>query len=140
MSKARACPVILTDGFGTVQGKAFNSWRTVGSVTSSVQLFGAMDVDEIFVLDVRARSNGETVSEKLVSEISNNLRLPLTVGGGINSVTQISRLLDLGADCIVLGTGASQNSEFISSSERYFVFEVIVCAVDYDEPQEPAVF
>ena len=140
MSKVRVCPVILTDGFGTVKGKSFNSWRTVGSVTSSVQLFEARDVDEIFLLDVRARSRGETVSEKLVAEIANNLRLPLTVGGGIDSLSQISRLLDLGADRVVLGTGAFLNSELISSSAKFFGSQAIVCAIDYDESVEAAVF
>jgi cyclase len=140
MSKFRVSPVILTDGVSMVKGKAFDSWRTVGSVTAAIRLFEARDVDEIFLLDVKARSKGELISEKLVSEIAKDLRIPLCVGGGINTVGQISRLLDLGADRVVIGSAAYLPAKLVQEASDLFGSQAVVCSLDYRESQEYGVF
>lgn len=133
MPKIRIIPSILTDGYSQVKGQSFDSWRTVGSVISAAKVFSIRDVDELVLLDVSARFRGKTIDFELVSSLAEFLRVPFSVGGGIDNVKQIELLLSSGADKVVLGTSALSNSNIIEEAANFFGSQAVVCAIDYRE-------
>lgn len=128
--KPRIIPTVLTDGTSQVKGTEFNNWRTVGHVLSAVRVHSARDVDELVLLDVKATLQGRTIDRELVAEASKELRIPLTVGGGVSSVAGFAELLAAGADKIVIGTATGEAPELISELASEFGSQAIVCSID----------
>ena len=128
--KIRVIPSILTNGVSQVKGEKFNNWRTVGTVMQAVRVHSARDVDEIVLLDVTATQEDRLISPGLVDNVSRDLRVPLTVGGGIRSVDDVAELLGAGADKVVVGTGAMEKEGLIQELASRFGSQAIVVAID----------
>lgn len=132
--KFRVIPTVLTNGFSQVKGSKFNNWRTVGSIMQAVRVHSSRNVDELVLLDVSAGSQGRTVDPSLVRKVSETLRIPFTVGGGISSVEDVQTLLGAGADKVVIGTAAVKNKKLVSDLSAVFGSQAIVCSVDSVSP------
>jgi imidazole glycerol-phosphate synthase subunit HisF len=130
MLKTRIIPTLLWKNVGLVKGKAFNSWRRVGSILPAIKVYNTREVDELIVLDITATADSRDPDYEWVSDFSYECFVPLTVGGGINSVDQIKRLLRSGADKVAINTGAFLNPMFIEESAKQFGSQCIVISID----------
>lgn len=128
--KFRIIPTILTDGTTVVKGTQFKNWRTVGSAEATARLFAARDVDEIVLLDVEARKKNKSIDLELIKKFSNVLRVPFSVGGGVNTFEVASSCLRNGAEKVILGTSAYEKPELITKLARIFGSQAIVVSVD----------
>lgn len=140
MAKFRVAASLLTDGQSLVKGKNFESWRTVGSVVSASRLFEAREIDEIVLLDVKAREQRRSINPELVSSVNENISLPISVGGGIDTIDKISELIGAGADKVVLGTAAVANPKLVSDGAAKFGSQAIAVSIDYRESSRMALF
>src|SRR5881392_3793470 len=104
--KIRIMPTLLFKDVGLVKGVGFDSWRRVGSAMQAVKVYNMREVDELVLLDITATRDGRSPDFALVDELADDCFMPLTVGGGIRSVDDVRRLLQVGADKIALGTAA----------------------------------
>jgi cyclase len=129
--KIRIIPTILTDGVTVVKGENFNNWRTVGNAFAVAKLFGDRQVDELLLLDVKARERNQIVSEDLMHKFSENLNIPFSVGGGINTIGDAKKCFRAGAEKIVLGTSAIVNPSLITEVADIFGNQAIVIAIDF---------
>jgi cyclase len=129
--KIRIIPTILTDGITVVKGENFNNWRTVGNAFAVAKLFGDRQVDELLLLDVKARERNQIVSEDLMHKFSENLNIPFSVGGGINTIGDAKKCFRAGAEKIVLGTSAIVNPSLITEVADIFGNQAIVIAIDF---------
>lgn len=102
----RVIPTILCRGRTMVKGKRFDSWRSVGVAAQAVRIHQMRGVDEVCLLDIGATPEGRGPDLGLVEELSEVLFAPLAVGGGVQSIADVSALLRAGADKIVIGTWA----------------------------------
>jgi cyclase len=85
--KKRIIPVVLIDAGGKVMiSKQFNPWRTVGMLMQSLRMPDQRGADELMILDVLATKENRTVSPRVLKIISNNVRIPVIVGGGIKTL------------------------------------------------------
>lgn len=134
MAKVRIIPTILTDGMTVVKGKGFDNRRTVGDAQAIARLYAKRQVDELMLLDVRARSSGTQISVEMVKIFSNLLNIPFSVGGGISSVEQATEYFRNGAEKVVLGTPAIKNPELISEIALKFGSQAVVVAIDVERP------
>ena len=114
-----------------VKGIKFKSWITVGSIMQAVRVYNLRQVDELILLDVYATNNKKKVDLEMVNEIANECFMPLTFGGGINSIKDISNLLKAGADKVSINTSATKNLRFINEACKTFGGQSIVASVDY---------
>lgn len=130
MHKVRIIPTLLTDGHTLVKGEGFNSWRSVGSVAAAARLFAMRDVDELMLLDVAATRQGRLISEAVIEDFASVLRVPFSVGGGVNSIEGVRSYLRAGAEKVVLGTAALKNPSLIEESASQFGSQAIIAAVD----------
>jgi cyclase len=136
--KHRIIPTLLTSNNSLVKGTCFNNWRTVGSISAAANLYASRDVDELIVLDVNARNREAVIDTAIVDMFSSVLRVPLSVGGGVNSVQDATRLLNAGAEKIILGTSAFENPNLISEIANKFGTQAVCVTIDIpsEDPNE----
>lgn len=130
MLKLRVIPTLLYRDFGLVKGSRFDSWRQVGSPIQAIKVYNMRGVDELVFLDVAATPGNRPPDFGLVDDLADDCFMPLAVGGGIRSVEDVRRLLQVGADKVVIGTAAVVNPEVISEAASHFGSQCVIVAID----------
>src|SRR5215203_5427422 len=123
-------PTLLFKDVGLVKGVQFDSWRRVGSVMQSVKVYNMREVDELVFLDIRATQEGRRPDFETVDEIADECFMPLTVGGGIATVHDVRRLLQVGADKVAVNTAAVTAPDVVDEVARTFGSQCVVVSVD----------
>ncbi|MDZ8056373.1 MAG: glycosyl amidation-associated protein WbuZ [Aulosira sp. ZfuVER01] len=130
MLKVRVMPTLLFKNFGLVKGVQFNSWRRVGSAMQAVKVYNMREVDELIFLDISASSEGRSPDFETVDELADECYMPLTVGGGVQTVADVKRLLQVGADKVAINTAAVFTPELVKSAAQLFGSQCIVVSID----------
>lgn len=130
MLKVRVIPTLLWKGFGLVKGVSFNSWRRVGTVLPALKLYNTRDVDELVLVDITASQDQRDPDHESVADFSEECFVPLTVGGGINTLQQILELLHAGADKISVNSAAFTHPELIEAAAYRFGSQCVVASID----------
>jgi imidazole glycerol-phosphate synthase subunit HisF len=131
MLKTRIIPTLLIKNMGLVKDAAFKSERRVGSILPQIKIYNLREVDELIVLDIAATKSKNEIDFNEISELSKYNFIPLTVGGGITKLTQIEKLLSIGADKVCVNTIAYKDCKFIKEAVYNFGSQCIVGSVDY---------
>ena len=131
MLKVRIMPVMLWDKFGLVKGQQFKADRRVGSVIPMIRVYNARDVDELVLLDIDATKSNSVPRFSEVALFSKECSVPLTVGGGITSLSHIEELLKSGADKIIINSAAYRDIELVRKAANHFGSQCIVSGIDF---------
>jgi cyclase len=132
--KHRIIPTLLTDGNTIIKGTAFDNWRTVGSLSASANLFASRDVDELILFDVKSRTRKSEIKGSIIETFAAVLRVPFSFGGGIDNLDDASKILESGAERVILGTSAYQNPGLIYKIANKFGTQAVSVTVDiFDE-------
>lgn len=130
MLEARIFPTLLIQGKGLVKTTRFQKPRYVGDPLNAVRIFNTKEVDELLVLDIDATRQGRGPDVELVTRISDECFMPLTIGGGIRSVEQARQLLQAGAEKVAINTAGWDNLSLITSAAHEFGSQCIVASID----------
>jgi cyclase len=130
MLKVRVIPTLLWKTPGLVKGIAFDSWRRVGTVLPAIKVYNTRDVDEIILLDITATAEDSEPDYDSISDLSSECFVPLTIGGGVNHIDVIYKLLRAGADKITINSAAYRHPELIRDGARKFGSQCIVVSID----------
>lgn len=142
MLKKRLIACLLIKDGQIVQSIGFNKFLVVGNAIMAVEHFNAWSIDEILILDINREKNYDfwrpdvnydsTVSEfhQLVKYVSKRSFVPITAGGGIRSVDDMRRYIQVGADKVTINTLAIEKPELISEGARVFGSQCIVVSID----------
>ncbi|MEB3828472.1 glycosyl amidation-associated protein WbuZ [Phormidium sp. CCY1219] len=130
MLKIRVMPTLLFKNFGLVKSVQFDSWRRIGSVMQAVKVYNLREVDELVFLDITATPDGHPPDFETVDEIADECFMPLTVGGGVRSVADVRRLLQVGADKVAINTAVVENPELIQAAAQQFGSQCVVISID----------
>jgi cyclase len=152
MLKPRLIPVLLVKNGILVKSKQFTFHQSTGDPLGQVERFTAWKADELIYLDISREGThghddtmsvvGSTTSKKkilsknatqfsdVVHEISSKCTIPLTVGGGIRTLDDISILLKSGADKVSINTKAIRDPDFVKQAAQKFGNQCIVVSVD----------
>jgi cyclase len=130
MLKVRVMPTLLFKDYGLVKGIRFDSWRRVGSVMQAVKVYNLREVDELVFLDISATLEGRPPDFETVDEIADECFMPLTVGGGVRTIEEVRRLLEVGADKVAINTAGVRNPDFIRLAAKEFGSQCIVFSID----------
>ena len=114
----------------TVKGINFVGLRQVGDPVELGAKYAAEGADELVYLDISASEEGRRTFTELVTRIAARIDIPFTVGGGISSVDDASRLLDAGADKITLNSAAVANPALIDAIAARYGSQFVVAAID----------
>lgn len=129
--KVRVIPTLLWKDVGLVKGVAFDSWRRVGPLVPAVRVYTARDVDELAVLDITATIQGRGPDLELVAEVAAHARVPLSYGGGISTPHEVARVLETGADKVIINSALYDDVTLISSCAQRFGVQCVVAGIDF---------
>jgi imidazole glycerol-phosphate synthase subunit HisF len=113
-----------------VKGVNFVNLRDAGDPVEIARRYDEQGADELAFLDIRASIETRGLLYQMVEAVANEVFIPLTVGGGVNSVDDIRALLNAGADKVSLNTGAVRNPALIDEASARFGAQCIVVAID----------
>jgi len=113
-----------------VKGINFEGLRDAGDPVALGALYAQQGADELVFLDISATNEGRGTFAELVKEIAAECTIPFTVGGGINSIQDVDRLLKAGADKVSINSSAVKNIDLINELSNEFGAQCIVLAID----------
>jgi cyclase len=129
-TKVRVMPTLLFKNVGLVKGIGFDSWRRVGSAMQAVKVYNMREVDELVFLDITATREGRSPDFDTVDELADECFMPLAVGGGVRTVEDVRRLLQVGADKVVINTAAVEMPELIADVAKRFGSQCVIVSID----------
>ena len=126
----RIIPCLDIDKGRVVKGKSFINLIDAGDPSELSKHYNTEGADELVFLDITASHEQRKAIIDVVEKVSSEVFIPLTVGGGIRNLDNISELLLAGADKVSINTSAIENPEFIKKSSSQFGSQCIVVAID----------
>ena len=130
MLKNRIIPCLDVKNGRVVKGINFVDLQDAGDPVEQAKIYSDGGADEICFLDITASNENRDTIYEVVKDTSRKCFVPLTVGGGVRSVDDISKLLNCGADKVSINTAAVQNADVIVQSSKKFGSQCIVVAID----------
>src|SRR3972149_6419120 len=106
MIRPRVIPALLLKGQGLVKTVKFKDPKYLGDPINIVRIFNGKEVDELVFLDITATIENRSPSFDLLGKITSECFMPLGYGGGIRSMEDIQKLLQIGMEKVVLNTAA----------------------------------
>jgi cyclase len=131
MLKKRVIPALLIKDNLLVKTKKFKLPRSIGSIMEAVKLYDLREVDELVLLDITNSKKRNEPNYSTIAEVSKECFVPLCVGGGINDIKTIYKVLNNGADKVSINTQAIHNPKFVKEAAKEFGSQCIVVSIDY---------
>ena len=130
MLAKRIIPCLDIDKGRVVKGVNFINLVDAGDPVEIAKAYDKIGADEIVFLDITASSDGRKTAVDILSRASEQVFIPLTVGGGIRSIEDFRTMLSAGADKIAVNSAAIKNPALISEAAAKFGSQCVVLAVD----------
>ena len=126
----RIIPCLDIKNGNVVKGTKFGNLKYAGNPLELAKRYYSRGADELIFLDIDASYENRKTTLKIVEEIGKNIFIPFTVGGGIQTIEDIRKILNAGADKISVNTSAIKNPEIIKKASKQFGSQCIVVAID----------
>jgi len=130
MVAKRIIPCLDVKDGQVVKGINFLGLKEVGDAVDMGVKYSREGADELVYLDISATQEGRKTFAELVERISAGINIPFTVGGGISTIDDASRLLDAGADKISVNSAAIKDPSLIDRIASKYGSQFLVCAID----------
>ena len=130
MLKNRVIPCLDVKNGRVVKGINFVDLKDAGDPVEQAKIYSDGGADEICFLDITASNENRDTIYDVVEKTSKKCFVPLTVGGGVRSVEDISKLLNCGADKVSINTAAVNDKQVVVDSSKKFGSQCIVVAID----------
>ncbi len=130
MLSRRIIPCLDVNAGRVVKGVQFQQLRDAGDPVQCARAYDAQGADELVFLDITASSDNRGIMHDVVAATAEQCFMPLTVGGGLRTVTDIEAMLKSGADKVSLNTAAIRDPELIRAASDRFGTQCIVVAID----------
>ena len=126
----RIIPCLDVDNGRVVKGVQFVDIRDAGDPVEIAKRYDQEGADEITFLDITATSDNRDTIVHVIEKVADEVFIPLTVGGGIRELADISRMLKAGADKVGINSAAIFNPGFVKEAAERFGSQCIVVAID----------
>ena len=130
MLAVRVIPCLDVDNGRVVKGIKFKGITDAGDPVELATMYNKQGADEITFLDIGASYKSREILIDVVEQVSRQIFVPLTVGGGIRSTEDIRRILKAGADKVAMCTSAIQNPQLLSEGATIFGRQCLVLSID----------
>ncbi len=130
MLQNRVIPVLTIQNNILVKTYKFSKSKYIGDPLNAVRIFNDKEVDEILLIDISATKNNKSPNFELIENISSQCLMPLTYGGGINTISDARRIFSIGVEKISLQRAAFKNPKFIRQLSEIFGKQSIILSVD----------
>ena len=130
MLAKRIIPCLDVKDGETVKGTNFVNLRSAGDPVELGKMYSDQGADELVYLDITASHEGRKTFTDMVTRVAQEINIPFTVGGGINALEDVERMLAAGADKVSVNSAALRRPELIDEIVKHFGSQVCVCAID----------
>ncbi len=130
MLAKRIIPCLDVKNGETVKGTNFVNLRSAGDPVELGKMYSDQGADELVYLDITASHEGRKTFTDMVTRVAQEINIPFTVGGGINALEDVERMLAAGADKVSVNSAALRRPELIDEIVKHFGSQVCVCAID----------
>ena len=130
MITKRIIPCLDVKNGRVVKGVNFEGLSDVSSPVSLAKYYSDNGADELVFYDITASSEGRKLFTEVLTEVASTIFIPLTVGGGINTVEDFDRVLKCGADKVSVNSGAIRNPALIGEAAKRYGDQCVVLSVD----------
>jgi cyclase len=130
MITKRIIPCLDVKNGRVVKGTNFNNLNDVSSPIELGKYYSDCGADELVFYDITASSDGRSIFTDILTKVAQNIFIPLTVGGGINTIEDFDRVLKCGADKVSVNSGAIRNPDLISQAARKYGNQCVVISAD----------
>ena len=130
MITKRIIPCLDVKDGRVVKGVNFDGLRDVSSPVALAEYYSGCGADELVFYDITASSDGRKLFTDILKKTAETVFIPLTVGGGINTVDDFDRVLKCGADKVSVNSGAIRNPDLIFQAAKRYGDQCVVLSVD----------
>ncbi len=130
MITKRIIPCLDVKDGRVVKGTNFQNLNDVSSPVELGKYYSDCGADELVFYDITASSDGRKLFTEILTEVAENIFIPLTVGGGINTLDDFDRVLKCGADKVSVNSGAIKNPELITQAAKKYGDQCVVLSAD----------
>ncbi len=130
MITKRIIPCLDVKNGRVVKGVNFEKLGDVASPVELAKFYSANGADELVFYDITASAEGRELFTDILKETAASVFIPLTVGGGINTVADFDRVLKCGADKVSVNSGAIRNPDLIAQAAKLYGDQCVVLSVD----------
>ena len=130
MITKRIIPCLDVRDGRVVKGVNFEGLSDVSSPVELAKYYSSCGADELVFYDITASSDGRALFADILCETAKNVFIPLTVGGGINTVADFDRVLKCGADKVSVNSGAIKNPNLIYDAAKLYGNQCVVISTD----------
>ncbi len=130
MLTKRIIPCLDVTGGRVVKGTSFTNLRDAGDPVEQADFYYREGADELVFLDIGATPEARDTMVSVVEQVARQVFMPLCVGGGLRSISDMRRMLQAGADKVSVNTAAVQEPQLLKESAAIFGRQCIVLAVD----------
>jgi len=130
MITKRIIPCLDVKNGRVVKGTNFQGLQDVSSPVSLAKYYSENGADELVFYDITASSDGRKLFADILCETAKNVFIPLTVGGGINTIDDFDRVLKCGADKVSVNSGAIRNPGLIHEAAKRYGSQCVVLSAD----------
>lgn len=130
MLRPRVIPCLLLRGTGLVKTRQFGDAKYVGDSNNAIRIFNEKGSDELIVLDIEASRQGRPPNLAVIAEFAGECYMPLCYGGGIRTLDDAARILELGVEKVSIQTAALDDFALISQIAARFGSQAVVVSVD----------
>lgn len=130
MITKRIIPCLDVRNGRVVKGTNFQGLKDVSSPIELAKYYSSNGADELVFYDITASSEGRALFTDVLCEVASTIFIPLTVGGGINTLDDFDRVLKCGADKVSVNSGAIANPSLIESAAKRYGNQCVVLSAD----------
>ena len=130
MLRSRITPCLLVHKKGLVKTVAFKDPKYVGDPINAVKIFNEKEVDELMVLDIDATKEGRGPDFEMIRNLAVECRMPFCYGGGVTTVEQAKKIINLGAEKVALSAAAVYNPAIIKEIGNAVGIQSVVVVLD----------
>lgn len=130
MITKRIIPCLDVKNGRVVKGVNFEGLQDVSSPVELAEYYSRSGADELVFYDITASSDGRALFTDILCETARRVFIPLTVGGGINTVADFDRVLKCGADKVSVNSGAIRDPSLVYEAAKLYGDQCVVLSVD----------
>jgi len=130
MITKRIIPCLDVKNGRVVKGINFEGLGDVSSPVELAAYYSKAGADELVFYDITASAEGRALFTDILTEVASQIFIPLTVGGGINTIADFDRVLKCGADKVSVNSGAIKNPQLIEEAAKKYGDQCVVLSVD----------
>ena len=130
MLTCRIIPLLLLRGGALVKTVRFHNYTYVGDAINTARIFNELEVDELTFLDIDATRAARSPDFSLMADIADECFMPLSYGGGIRTIDDFKRTINIGFEKVVVNSYALERPKFISEAASLFGSQSVIASID----------